>query len=276
MLSFSSYSYRKDKRANCENFLTKRWYFSPWKTAPVSSHGFPFRLSYYFLRLPVFTESYTFTNSLTSSSLHSPNWHAAQSSFSIFTSSRHFTSDVSMLASYRRVVKGSWPISFSFQEYFSLRTWTQLFSFHKRNLSPFTVYTLGVKAASFAESSVTKSRQNFLCQKTWVFNLVTLTTFYVLLTVHLCTIGVKNQLDAILVCLFHFSTCFEQHSFHHQENQLCQYIIWYISLCVGDRLICRSERTCVPDGHLHKVICTRWCIDTIDSPDDEHCVARNM
>ena len=33
--------------------------------------------------------------------------------------------------------------------------------------------------------------------------------------------------------LFHFSTCFEQSSVHHQENQLYQYIIWYISLSVG-------------------------------------------
>jgi hypothetical protein len=32
----------------------------------------------------------------------------------------------------------------------------------------------------------------------------------------------------------HFSTCFEQPSAHHQENQLYQYIIWYVSLCVGD------------------------------------------
>ena len=30
--------------------------------------------------------------------------------------------------------------------------------------------------------------------------------------------------------------------------------------------------TCIPDG----VIYTRCYIDTIDSPDDEHCVARNM
>ena len=42
------------------------------------------------------------------------------------------------------------------------------------------------------------------------------------------------------MCLFHFSTCFEQLSAHHQENQLYQYIIWYISLCVGGRLVCRS------------------------------------
>jgi hypothetical protein len=29
------------------------------------------------------------------------------------------------------------------------------------------------------------------------------------------------------MCLFHFSTCFEHSSTHHQENQLYQYIIWY-------------------------------------------------
>ena len=50
-----------------------------------------------------------------------------------------------------------------------------------------------------------------------------------------------------LMCLFHFSTCFEQPSAHHQENQLCQYIIWYISLCVGGRQVCRSL-TCIPEG----------------------------
>ena len=55
------------------------------------------------------------------------------------------------------------------------------------------------------------------------------------------------------MCLFHFSTCFEQPSAHHQENQLYQYIIWYISLCVSGRLVCRSE-TCIPDGHIHRVI----------------------
>jgi len=70
-----------------------------------------------------------------------------------------------------------------------------------------------------------------------------------------CTLEfrVNNQLDTLfLMCLFHFSTCFEQHSAHHQENQLYQYIIWYISLSVGARLVCRSGRnslTCIPDGH---------------------------
>ena len=44
------------------------------------------------------------------------------------------------------------------------------------------------------------------------------------------------------MCLFHFSTCFEQHSAHHQENKLYQYTIWYISLCVVGHLVCRSER----------------------------------
>jgi len=51
---------------------------------------------------------------------------------------------------------------------------------------------------------------------------------------------VSNQFDAqffFLICLFHFSTCFEQRRAHHQENQLYQYNIWYMSLCVGGRLV---------------------------------------
>jgi hypothetical protein len=53
------------------------------------------------------------------------------------------------------------------------------------------------------------------------------------------------------ICLFQFSTCFEQPRTHHQEHQLNQYNIWYVSLCVGDRLVCRSGRnfpTCILDG----------------------------
>ena len=45
---------------------------------------------------------------------------------------------------------------------------------------------------------------------------------------------------------------------------------------VGDCLVCRSLRTGIPGSQLHRVIYTRWCIDTIDSPDDEHWVARNV
>jgi hypothetical protein len=61
----------------------------------------------------------------------------------------------------------------------------------------------------------------------------------------LCIILVNNQLDALPQCIyaFHFSTCFEQPSAHHQEYQFYQYIIWYISLCVGDCLVCRSGGT---------------------------------
>jgi len=53
--------------------------------------------------------------------------------------------------------------------------------------------------------------------------------------------------------LFHFLTCFEQPSVRHQDSQLYQYIIWYISLCVGRRLVCRSE-TCIPDVYLQSDI----------------------
>ena len=35
-------------------------------------------------------------------------------------------------------------------------------------------------------------------------------------------------------------------------------------------------QTCIPDGHLHIVTYTRYRIDTIESPDDEHLDVRNM
>jgi hypothetical protein len=57
---------------------------------------------------------------------------------------------------------------------------------------------------------------------------------------------------------------------HHQENQLYQYNIWYMSLCVGDCFVCRSVPACTQNGHRHRVTHTRCCIDTIDSPDNEH------
>jgi hypothetical protein len=64
-----------------------------------------------------------------------------------------------------------------------------------------------------------------------------------------------------------------------QFNQLYQNNIWYVSLGVGDRLVCRSGRnsfpTCILDGHLNRVTHTRCCIDKIDSPGDEHEVAAN-
>ena len=47
----------------------------------------------------------------------------------------------------------------------------------------------------------------------------------------------------------------------------------------SDRLVCRfgrSVETCIPDGYLHRVTYTRYRIDTIQSPDDEHLNARNM
>ena len=41
------------------------------------------------------------------------------------------------------------------------------------------------------------------------------------------------------ICLFRYSTYFELPCAHHQENQSYQYDIWYMSLYVGDRLVCR-------------------------------------
>jgi len=73
---------------------------------------------------------------------------------------------------------------------------------------------------------------------------------------------VINQLEAqffFLICLFIFFTCFEQPCAHHQECQLYQYDIWYMSLCTGDCLVCRLA--------LYRVTYTRC------TPDDEHMAA---
>jgi len=49
--------------------------------------------------------------------------------------------------------------------------------------------------------------------------------------------------------------------------------VWYTGM---DRTPWISIHTCIPEGHLHIVTYARCRIDTIDSPDDEHMVARNM
>ena len=49
----------------------------------------------------------------------------------------------------------------------------------------------------------------------------------------------------------------------------CSKHVWYAGLD-------GSVQTCLPDGHLHSVTCTRFRTYTIESPDDEHLNARNM
>jgi hypothetical protein len=49
-----------------------------------------------------------------------------------------------------------------------------------------------------------------------------------------------------------------------------------LAFLVNEKLDAGSGPTCILDGHLHRVTHSRCCIDTIDSPDDENEVARNM
>ena len=53
----------------------------------------------------------------------------------------------------------------------------------------------------------------------------------------------NDQLDArfFSMYLFQFCTCLEQPRARQQENQLYQCNIWYMSLCVGDCFVCRSD-----------------------------------
>jgi hypothetical protein len=102
-----------------------------------------------------------------------------------------------------------------------------------------------------------------------------------MLTVHLGIILVNDQLDAqffFLIRLFQSSACFEQPRAHHQENKLCQYNFWYMALLCKRpySMLVGKFRTCILYGHLHRVPYTRSCIDTIDSLDDEHEVAKHV
>jgi len=57
------------------------------------------------------------------------------------------------------------------------------------------------------------------------------------------------------LCLFQFSTFFEQPRAHHRENQSYLYNIWYMSLYVGDPF-------CVQVGKELSDLHTKWVTDT--------------
>ena len=94
---------------------------------------------------------------------------------------------------------------------------------------------------------------------------------------------VNDQLDAQF-----FSICFYLNSLKVSSNLvliirrincinttsgICHSISVTVS-CAGRKG--SSFQTCARYGHRHGVTHTRYCIDAIDSPDDEHEVARNM
>ena len=101
----------------------------------------------------------------------------------------------------------------------------------------------------------------------------------VLLTVYLIRIFVNNQLDAqffflylLIPILYMFRTtkCSSSGESIVSIPLLICHSMWVTVWYAG------SIQTCKPHGHLHTVTYTRSRIDTIDSPDDEHLVSRNM
>ena len=105
--------------------------------------------------------------------------------------------------------------------------------------------------------------------------------FYVLLTVHPCTILQINPKSAqfCLVYLFLFSTCFEQHCAHYQEKIAIFMRHWYLSICMGGVWSAGWSETptnrpdATPPIQSDKYECR---IDTAISSDDRHNVVRNM
>jgi len=92
--------------------------------------------------------------------------------------------------------------------------------------------------------------------------------FNVLLTVHLGIILFNDQLEAQF-----FFVCVYFNSLHVSSIQVL--IIRRFNCINTISGICRSI-PCIPDCRLHTVTYTRYRIDTIESPDDEHLNARNM
>jgi hypothetical protein len=87
--------------------------------------------------------------------------------------------------------------------------------------------------------------------------------FYILLTVHLVMIlGKWPTWRTVLfyMCLFQFSTCFEQPRAHRQENQLYQYNIWYMSLCLLSVTVSCAGRKVLSDLH------AKWSPTVAHSP----------
>jgi hypothetical protein len=101
----------------------------------------------------------------------------------------------------------------------------------------------------------------------------------VLLTVHLGIILVNDQLDAQLFYFYMFISIlymFQATScLSSGESIVSIPLLLYVTHCKWPSSM-QAFPTRILDGHLNTVTYTRSCIDTIDSPDDEHEVARNM
>jgi hypothetical protein len=68
------------------------------------------------------------------------------------------------------------------------------------------------------------------------------------------------------LCMFQAAMC-------PSSRELYQYDMWYMSLCIDDRLVCSLIQTCTLNGHLYRMTYTSCRIDTINSPDDGHMAA---
>ena len=89
-------------------------------------------------------------------------------------------------------------------------------------------------------------------------------------------IPANNQLDALFhvfissVYMFRASQC----SSSGDRIVLIHHLVWLV--CVSDCLVCPSGSNRHTKPSLTQTNHTRWCINTILSPDDERCDARNM
>ena len=108
--------------------------------------------------------------------------------------------------------------------------------------------------------------------------------FYVLLTVHLGIILVTTNLThssfpyMFISILYKFRATICSSS---GESIVSIRLLAYFTLC-GDHLVCKygwncsTIHTCIPGRSPHRMTYARCRNDTVDSPDDQHMVARNL
>ena len=89
----------------------------------------------------------------------------------------------------------------------------------------------------------------------------------------------NDQLDAHFFFIYVYFSSLHVSSIQVLIIRRINFVNKISSIFHSDSLVCRFGRnvqTCIPDCHLHTVTCTRYRIDTIEFPGDEHLNARNM
>jgi hypothetical protein len=131
----------------------------------------------------------------------------------------------------------------------------------------------------FMFSSIWSSNSTKTGRRTWGQRIVFFFMFFDCASLY-NLVNKTNLVHILFLVYLSISTCFGRLFFHHQEKQLCFCDTWYLLFCTDDCLVCRVKSKfippCIPDSHPHTITSTKCRKSTVNSPDDEPIVARNV